>query len=50
MKPLHSVVEQQIDNYISEEVTIADDVSIFPVQNHPADRELHALEVHFGAE
>ena len=24
MKPLHSVVEQQIDNYISEEVTITD--------------------------
>jgi hypothetical protein len=24
MKPLHSVIEQQIDNYISEKVTITD--------------------------
>ena len=24
MKPLHTVVEQQIDNYISEEITITD--------------------------
>jgi hypothetical protein len=28
MKPLHSVVEQQIDNYISEEVAITELVPV----------------------
>jgi hypothetical protein len=32
MKPLHSVVEQQIDNYISEEVTITDAYQFSPIQ------------------